>query len=162
MQHRKLFRVGTAPQLSAYLEAVDVGQIDIEHDQIRRVGFGQRLRAGGGFNDLEAGGPQYSRGRVKCGRIVIHRQDADSALCLCILRRTHHGCDWTVLYRRGMRTENREPFPSSLSANTWPPRSSENFLARDSPNPVPRRRLRILVSSCTKSENSADRCSGAM
>ena len=69
-------RMRPRTQPPAHFETVDVGQIDVEHDEadvlFRR---GQRLGARGRFDDLESSGAQDARRGVERRRIVVDDDD---------------------------------------------------------------------------------------
>jgi hypothetical protein len=69
---RRADGVRLGPQPAADLEAVDVGQVDVEHDEVERLGRGQQqgFLPGAGLHDGEAFLAEHARGRV-AGRLVV-------------------------------------------------------------------------------------------
>ena len=126
-------RAAAAADPPAHLEAVEVGQHDVEHDQV--VAPGERpvdaLAAARDHLDLIALRGQGVLEAHADRRIVLDDEDPR-----CAAPRLGHRASGTAA--RGSRIVNSLPFPSpSLYPATAPPCSSASFLARVNPSPKP-------------------------
>ena len=118
------------PHLAAHLDAVDIRQAQIQHDEIGAVALHRRQRrtAGAGGHDLIPARPQQ---RSHGGDDVLFVVDDEDA--------RRHGYCATVTARVGPGTTsvNLAPAPGTFSAQTRPPTAVINPRAIDSPIPVP-------------------------
>ena len=123
-------QVGPAPDAAAHLHPVDVGQVEVEHDQGGRLQGGDvdRLLAGDGGQHPVAAGLQSRPQRPQDGRLVVDHQDR--------LDRPHgaHG----QACRAGRVKAKVAPPPGVRSTRMRPPWASTTAFQMASPTPLDR------------------------